>query len=345
MKAGIVGANGYSGVELIRLLINHPSVEVEMLISHATQGERIEEFYPHLSGVTDRPLEPFNADELAERTDVVFFATPAGVSKDLLPECLKRGLICIDLSGDFRLKDPQAYEAWYHKEPADRTLLGKAVYGLSEVRRRQIEGATFIANPGCYPTASLLGLAPALKDGAIKSGSIIIDGKSGVSGSGKKAVTASLYSEVNESVKAYKVGSHQHTPEIEQEIASLGGQDEKITFTTHLIPMTRGLMCTIYATLEKGYSTREFIELYRNFYEKSPFVRIRPLGSWPATKEVTGSNFCDIGLNVDGRTRHLTIVSVIDNVVKGAAGQAIQNLNISRGWDETTGLHMMPIYP
>lgn len=345
VKAGIVGANGYSGIELIRLLMNHPLVELEMLISHSTQGSEIQQLYPHLTGLLDRRLEDFDADELARRTDVVFFATPAGVSKDLLPECLKRGLICIDLSGDFRLKDPAAYEKWYQQSSADTALLNDAVYGLSEINRRQIAGARLIANPGCYPTASLLGLAPAVKDGAIDLGSIIIDGKSGVSGSGKSMVPGNLYCEANENVKAYKLGTHKHTPEIEQAVAAMSGKNESITFTTHLIPMTRGLMCTIYATLAKGYSTKEFLEMYERFYDKSPFVRIRPFGSWPSTKEVAGSNFCDIGLNVDGRSRRLTIVSVIDNVVKGAAGQAIQNLNIIKGWDEQTGLALAPIYP
>ncbi len=345
VKAGIVGANGYSGIELIRLLINHPLVEAEMLVSHSTQGSDIQQLYPHLTDLLDRRLEDFDADELARRTDVVFFATPAGVSKDLLPKCLEQGLICIDLSGDFRLKDPAAYEKWYRQAPADPALLATAVYGLSEINRKQIEGARLIANPGCYPTAALLGLAPAVKDGAIDLSSIIIDGKSGVSGSGKSAVPGNLYSEVNESVKAYKLGTHKHTPEIEQAIAAMSGEKESLTFTTHLIPMTRGLMCTVYATLAKGYSTKEFLEMYERFYARSPFVRIRPLGHWPSTKEVAGSNYCDIGLNVDGRSRRLIIVSVIDNVVKGAAGQAVQNLNIIKGWDEKTGLALAPIYP
>ncbi|MCO7176380.1 N-acetyl-gamma-glutamyl-phosphate reductase [Sporolactobacillus kofuensis] len=345
MKAGIVGANGYSGIELIRLLLNHPQIKLEMLISHSTNGENIQDIYPHLTGVIEKTLEDFDADELADRTDVVFFATPAGVSKDLLPECLKRGLICIDLSGDFRLNEAQEYTDWYHNQPADPTLLNDAIYGLAEINRKQIEGARFIANPGCYPTATLLGLAPVLTHDFIDLNSIIIDGKSGVSGSGKKAITGNLFSEVNENVKAYKLGQHQHTPEIEQTIAQISGEKHPITFTTHLVPMTRGLMCTIYATLDQGFSTRELLDHYEKFYEKSPFVRIRPLGTWPSTKEVLGSNFCDIGLNVDGRTRRLTIISVIDNVVKGAAGQAVQNLNIIKGWDEQTGLSFTPIYP
>ncbi|MFX3619412.1 MAG: N-acetyl-gamma-glutamyl-phosphate reductase [Sporolactobacillus sp.] len=345
MKAGIVGANGYSGVELIRLLLGHPLLELEMLVSHTTQDQKIQELYPHLSGLLDRQLEPFDAEELARRVEIVFFATPAGVSQTLLPECLEKGLICIDLSGDFRLKDPQDYERWYHRAPAEASLLADSVYGLPEINRKQIEGAKFIANPGCYPTATLLGLAPAVKEGGIDLSSIVIDGKSGVSGSGKKAITGNLFAEVNESVRAYKLGAHQHTPEIEQGLEALSGQKQAVTFTTHLIPMTRGLMCTTYASVTKGYSTKEWIELYQSYYEKSPFVRIRPLGSWPATKEVIGSNFCDIGLYMDGRTRRLTIVSVIDNVVKGAAGQAIQNLNIIKGWDEKAGLAFTPVYP
>lgn len=345
MKVGVVGANGYSGIELIRLLLNHPQIKLEMLISHSTKGEQLQNIYPHLSGIVEKTLEDFDADELAARTEVVFFATPAGISKDLLPECLKRGLICIDLSGDFRLKDPQEYADWYHKDPADAALLNDAVYGLSEINRRQIQGANFISNPGCYPTATLLGLAPLLKNKIIDLSSIIVDGKSGISGSGKKAIIGNLFSEVNENVKAYKLGQHQHTPEIEQTIEEISGEKHAITFTTHLIPMTRGLMCTIYATLEQGFSTRELLDHYEKFYENSPFVRIRPLGTWPSTKEVLGSNFCDIGLNVDGRTRRLTIVSVIDNVVKGAAGQAVQNLNIIKEWDEQTGLAFTPIYP
>ncbi|GEB76628.1 N-acetyl-gamma-glutamyl-phosphate reductase [Sporolactobacillus inulinus] len=345
MKAGIVGANGYSGVELIRLLLNHPQIKIEMLVAHSTTGMEISSIYPHLGGIVERRLEAFDADELAARTDVVFFATPAGVSKDLLPECLKRGLICIDLSGDFRLKNPQDYAEWYKKNPADAALLGDAVYGLSELNREQIEGASLLSNPGCYPTATLLGLAPVLQHDMIDLNSIIVDGKSGVSGSGKKAVIGNLFGEVNESVKAYKLDHHQHTPEIEQMIEEISGQKTAITFHPHLIPMTRGLLCTTYANLKQGFSTRELLEHYEKFYKKSPFVRIRPLGNWPATKEVLGSNFCDIGLNVDGRTRRLTIVSVIDNVVKGAAGQAVQNLNIIKGWDEQTGLTFTPIYP
>jgi len=345
VKAGIVGANGYSGVELIRLLLNHPQIKLEMLVAHTTAGTDIQSIYPHLDGIIERTLEDFDADELAARVDAVFFATPAGISKDLLPECLKRGLICIDLSGDYRLKNPQDYAEWYHLDPADQTLLNDAVYGLAEINRRQIEGATFISNPGCYPTAALLGLAPVLKNDVIDLTSIIIDGKSGVSGSGKKAALGNLFCEVNENVRAYKLGQHQHTPEIEQMIAQESGEQTAITFTTHLIPMTRGLMCTTYANLKQGFSTRELLEHYENYYEKSPFVRIRPIGTWPATKEVLGSNYCDIGLHVDGRTRRLTIVSVIDNVVKGAAGQAVQNLNIIKGWDEQTGLGFTPIYP
>ncbi|MFT8363400.1 MAG: N-acetyl-gamma-glutamyl-phosphate reductase [Sporolactobacillus sp.] len=345
MKAGVVGANGYSGVELIRLLLNHPYIELEMLVSHTTSGQKIQEIYPHFTGILDQELEPFDAEELARRVEVVFFATPAGVSKDLLPDCLDKGLICIDLSGDFRLKSAEDYETWYHNAAAEPARLEQAVYGLAEVNRKQIAGARCIANPGCYPTAALLGLAPAITDEAIDPATIIIDGKSGATGLGRKLLVGNLYTEVNESVRAYRLAAHQHTPEIEQALTALSGKQTAVTFSPHLIPMSRGLMCTIYASMSKGYSEREWLDLYQSYYEKSPFVRIRPLGTWPATKEVVGSNFCDIGLSVDGRTRRLMIVSVIDNIVKGAAGQAVQNLNIIKGWDEKAGLAFTPIYP
>ncbi|MFT8871802.1 MAG: N-acetyl-gamma-glutamyl-phosphate reductase [Sporolactobacillus sp.] len=344
MKAAIVGANGYGGIELIRLLLRHPYVELEMLVSHATQGQNIEELYPHLTGIVSKKLEPFNAEVMAARVDVVFFATPSGVSKMLLPQCVEKGLLCIDLSGDFRLRQPGDYEAWYQLKPARAEWLEQSVYGLSEVNRQAITEAKWIANPGCYPTAALLGLIPAIKEQAIALDSIIIDGKSGVSGSGRQALVDYSYTELNENVKAYKLGAHRHTPEIEQALSDVSGEPVHVTFSPHLIPMTRGLMCTIYATMTKGYSTSEWLALYETFYRKSPFVRVSPLGRWPSTKEVIGSNYCDIGLCADGRTRRLMIVSVIDNLVKGAAGQAIQNLNLIKGWDEEAGLSLSPTY-
>jgi N-acetyl-gamma-glutamyl-phosphate reductase len=345
MKAGIIGANGYGGAELIRFLKQHPFVEIELLISHSSSGKQIAAQYPHLSGLSEGKIESLNPSEITERADVLFFATPAGITKEILPHFLESGIKCIDLSGDFRLKDSGLYEKWYGKSPAKDEYLKKAVYGLPEINRETIKKAGLIANPGCYPTAAILGLAPAIQSSLLKYKPIIIDAKSGVSGAGRSPSLGNLFSEVNENVKAYKPGKHQHIPEIEQAITELSGKESCIMFTPHLIPMTRGIMCTMYAELAEELSAKEIHEIYQEVYKNDLFVRVRPLGELPATKEVYGSNYCDIGLSVDHRTNQLTIVSVIDNLVKGAAGQAIQNMNLLGGWDEQTGIHQMPVFP
>jgi N-acetyl-gamma-glutamyl-phosphate reductase len=345
VKIAIIGATGYSGVELIRFIQQHPYVSLEAIISTSQSGEALAELYPHLSTIIHHCLEALDVKKLATEVDLVFYATPSGVSKDSLPFFLEQGVPCIDLSGDFRLTSMVAYEAWYRHQPANDSYLKQAVYGLSEIFPEQIKEAPFIANPGCYPTATLLALIPALKQGWIDQHSIIIDGKSGVSGAGKNPSLATHYAEINENVRAYKLGAHQHIPEIEQVLSEFSDSPIKVTFSTHLIPMTRGIMCTIYANLLEPKMTADIIRFYKEFYEGHPFVRIRPEGIWPATKEVYGSNYCDIGFMSDPRTGRLTIVSVIDNVVKGAAGQAIQNMNLLQGWDETTGLTSTPVYP
>lgn len=345
MKVGIIGANGYSGIELIRFIDQHPFVSLEVIVSHSHNGVDIRDLYPHLHTLISHKLEDLDIDQIAKQVDLLFFATPSGISKDLIPEFYKKSITCIDVSGDFRLKDPNSYEKWYNASPADQELLNEAVYGLADVFKDQIPEAKVIANPGCYPTATLLGLIPAVEKGILDPHSIIIDGKSGVSGAGRKASIGTLFAEVNENVKAYKLGEHQHIPEIEQTLEKICGEEVKVTFSTHLIPMTRGIMCTIYATLTEDITVEEVIAMYKDFYKDSPFVRIRPIGEWPATKEVYGSNYCDIGFMVDCRTNRLTIISVIDNIVKGASGQAIQNMNLLYGWDEKTGLEVKPIYP
>lgn len=345
MKVSIIGATGYGGLELIRLLQHHPQVELTNIISGSQSGIELAHIYPHLSHIINDQLDDFQVEKLIGKTDIVFFATPAGVSKDTLPQLNEAGITCIDLSGDFRLKSPAVYEQWYQKTPAQQAHIDKATYGLSEIYREQIKQASFISNPGCYPTATLLALAPALQKGWIEQDSIIIDGKTGVSGAGRTVSLNTHFSETNENVKAYKLGAHQHTPEIEQVLSEVAGQDIKITFSPHLMPMTRGIMCTIYTKLSAPRSVKELIQLYQDFYESSPFVRIRPEGIFPSTKEVYGSNYCDIGFMSDPRTDRLTIVSVIDNLVKGASGQAIQNMNIMQGWDESTGLAVIPVYP
>ncbi|GIO86615.1 N-acetyl-gamma-glutamyl-phosphate reductase [Paenibacillus faecis] len=345
IKVAIVGSTGYGGVELIRFLLGHPRVEIASVISASSAGAPITEGFPHLSNLVTRPLDGVDPREIAEKADVVFTATPSGVSGKLVPQLLAAGLRVIDLSGDFRIKDGAVYETWYKHEAPEAGLLEKAVYGLSEVNGAQVKGAELISNPGCYPTATLLGLIPVLREGWIDPGSIIIDAKSGVSGAGRGTSLITHYAEINENLKVYKVNKHQHIPEIEQCLSEVAGEAVTVTFTTHLTPMTRGIMSTIYAGLTGTYTEENLVELYRQYYEGKPFVRIRESGKWPATKEVFGSNYCDIGFAADPRTGRLTIISVIDNVVKGAAGQAIQNLNLMMGWDETLGLQLSPVYP
>ncbi|GGN93138.1 N-acetyl-gamma-glutamyl-phosphate reductase [Saccharibacillus kuerlensis] len=344
-RAAIVGATGYGGAELIRLLQAHPHTEVTCVLSSSSSGTPLSGSFPHLTNIVELELEAIEPAAVKEKADVVFLATPAGVSAELTPRLLEQGLKVIDLSGDLRLKDGAVYEKWYKRSPASDDMLEQAVYGLSEVYGEKAAGHSVISNPGCFPTATLLGLIPAVRAGWIDPSSIIIDAKTGVSGAGRGIGLGTHYSEINESVKAYKVNAHQHIPEIEQVLGAEAGQEVIVTFTSHLIPMTRGILSTLYAKINGAHGTQEFIDLYRNFYAGRPFVRIRENGIMPATKEVSGSNYCDIGFSVDERTGRVTIVSVIDNMVKGAAGQAIQNLNLMMGWEESTGLHFVPMYP
>lgn len=345
IRAAIIGATGYGGVETVRLLLNHPHVEITSVVSSSNPGALLSDSFPHLNEIVTARLDGIDVELLKGKADVVFLATPHGVSAELSPKLLEAGLKVIDISGDFRLKSGDVYEQWYKHKPADPAYLEKAVYGLCEVFGDEVRGAQLIANPGCYPTATTLGLAPLAASGLIDLKSIIVDAKSGVSGAGRGLSMSTHFSEVNENFFAYKVNRHQHTPEIEQSISRLAGEEAVITFTTHLVPMTRGILATIYVQLKEERTEEELFSLYRSYYEGRKFVRIRNQGKYPATKEVTGSNYCDIGLSLDSRTGRLTIVSVIDNVVKGAAGQAIQNLNLMMGWDEATGLAFSPVYP
>lgn len=346
VKVAIVGSTGYGGVELIRFLLGHPEVEIVSVISASSAGLPISDGFPHLTDIVVQPLDGVDARQIAAKADVVFTATPSGVSAKLVPDLIQAGLKVIDLSGDFRLKDGAVYEEWYNHEAPEDNLLEQAVYGLCEINGDEVTRSSgLISNPGCYPTATLLGLIPALSAGWIDPQSIIIDAKSGVSGAGRGTSLMTHYGEINENLKVYKINKHQHIPEIEQSLSAVAGEQVTVTFTTHLVPMTRGIMSTMYASLKGEYTEADLVELYQQYYEGRKFVRIREAGKWPATKEVFGSNYCDIGFAVDPRTKRVTIVSVIDNVVKGAAGQAIQNLNIMMGWDETTGLKLSPVYP
>lgn len=350
MRVAIVGSTGYGGVELIRFLLQHPHVNITSVISSSTAGVPLADGFPHLTDIITDLLDGIDIDLIKSKADLVFTATPSGVSTELVPKLLKAGLKVIDLSGDFRLKSPGEYEQWYKHTAPEQTYLDQAVYGLVEMGGESVRDVDFISNPGCYPTAASLGLIPLLKADWIDRDSIVIDAKSGVSGAGRGLSLNVHYAEINENFKAYKINKHQHIPEIEQVLSDVAEEPVRITFTTHLVPMTRGIMCTMYAKLKSVVgqplvSEQEVVDLYRHFYKGRRFVRIRNVGKWPATKEVAGSNYCDIGFAVDNRTGRITIVSVIDNVVKGAAGQAIQNMNLMMGWEESTGLLFAPVYP
>lgn len=344
MKAAIIGTSGYGGGELIRILNNHPFFSIHSV--HTAREERPISFeYPHLTNIFDQVLTSIDPEKIVDESDVVFLATPSKVSGELVESFFHKDIKVIDLSGDLRLKESDSYRKWYKHEPVAKSVLDEAVYGLSEWNREKIADASLLANPGCYPTAALLGLAPVIKEKVIDPKSVIIDAKSGVSGAGRSPSLGTLYAELNENFKIYKVNEHQHTPEIEQQLSLWNGEEMKITFSTHLIPVTRGIMTTMYVNLKKEIDTLKLLDLYEETYSRHPFVRVRKKGIFPAVKEVKGSNYCDIGLHADSRTGRLTIVSVIDNLMKGAAGQAVQNANIMFGLDETAGLNLMPLYP
>lgn len=345
LNVAIVGASGYTGLELIRILHCHPEVAVTCLTSEQSAGKRISEVFPTLRGRCDLILENLEPVRVAEKADIIFTALPHKAAMEVVPTFLKLGKRVIDLSADYRLSDPAVYGQWYepHLNPSN---LKKAVYGLPEIRRAKIRGAKLVANPGCYPTSIILGLTPLLKNGLIHPHSIIADSASGVTGAGRAAKVDSLYCEVNEGYKAYGVGGvHRHTPEIEQELSLLAGEPLKITFTPHLVPMDRGILSTIYAAPLKELTTAGLVTLYEEFYHGEPFVRVLPQGNLPSTAFVRGSNFCDIALLVDPRTGRVIIVSAIDNLVKGASGQAVQNMNIVCGFPETLGLEGVGLFP
>ena len=345
LNVAIVGASGYTGLELIRILHCHPEVAVTCLTSEQSAGRKISDIFPTLRGRCDLILENLEPVRVAEKADIVFTALPHKAAMEVVPTFLKLGKHVIDLSADYRLSDPEVYGAWYepHLNPAN---LKKAVYGLPELKRAKIKGAKLVANPGCYPTSIILGLAPLLKAGMINLKEIIADSASGVTGAGRSAKVDSLYCEVNEGFKAYGVGGvHRHTPEIEQELSLLAGEPLLLTFTPHLVPMDRGILSTLYATPLIATSTEKLVRLYKDFYDGEPFVRVLPQGTLPSTAFVRGSNFCDIAPLVDQRTGRIIIVSAIDNLGKGASGQAVQNMNIVCRFPETMGLDLMPLYP
>lgn len=345
MKAAIIGATGYGGAELIRILQRHPNMSVHSVHATSLIGESLVNNYPHMQSFIDKNIEQVNITKIAKEVDVVFMATPSGVSTQMAAQFLAEEVKVIDLSGDFRIKDADIYSQWYGIEPAKDTLIDQAVYGLTEWVEEDFSKIDLISNPGCYPTSALLGLAPVVKAGLVDLNSIIIDAKTGVSGAGKGLSQATHYSETNDNFKAYKINEHQHTPEIEEKIKNWNQGLEYITFTPHLAPMTRGIMSTMYMTATEKITEDQLIELYCEMYKEDYFVRIRKKGDHPTTKDVSGSNFCDISITYDERTNRITIISVIDNLVKGASGQAVQNMNKMFGFEEKAGIDFMPLFP
>lgn len=344
MKVSIIGATGYAGAELLRLLLNHPQAEVVHITSESNTGIPISDVYPHLKGVYDMQLESLaDIKNIGADSDFVFIGLPAGHAMEIGRTLAELPTRIIDLGADYRFHDTSVYEAWYkvphtHKD-AER------VYGLAELNRDRIKNAKIIGNAGCYTTASILALAPLVKEHLVDVHSIVVDAKSGTSGAGRSAKLPNHFPELYDNFKAYGVATHRHTPEIEQALTDIGGERVLLNFTPHLVPMSRGILSTCYATLKEGVTEAEVTAAYHKLYDDEYFIRLRGLGSYPETKYVRGSNFCDIGWHLDARTRRVIVLSAIDNLVKGAAGQAIQNFNIACGFDETTGLKLAPVYP
>jgi N-acetyl-gamma-glutamyl-phosphate reductase len=344
LRVAIAGASGYTGFELLRILCAHPSVSVSMITSRQQRGQRIDDFYPALKRHCDLVFEETEPQRLAASSDLIFTALPHQASMDIIPALLERGVRVVDLSADYRLRDPEVYGMWYsaHKTPE---LLKEAVYGLPEFYREQIRSARLVANPGCYPTSVILAMAPALLRGLIDPETIIADSKSGVSGAGRGVALGVHFCEVNESFKAYKVAEHRHTPEIEQELSVLARRPVTINFTPHLVPMSRGILSTVYSNLKPGVSATDVEEAFRSCYGDELFVRLATPDQLPVSLQVRGSNYCDIGWKVDERTRRLIVISVIDNLTRGASGQAVCNMNIMCGLPEDEGLKDAPWQP
>ena len=343
-KVGIIGATGYTGMELLRFLIHHPNIEITALTSQKYAGIEIGQVFPALTDQIQIKCEELSAQRILEKTDFLFTAVPHKTAMEIVPIFHQKGKRIVDLSADFRLKDANIYEKWYQKHTA-ADLLPESVYGLPELHREEIRKAKIVGNPGCYPTGALIGLIPLVKNGLIAHEGIVVDSKSGVSGAGRDVVLESLFCEVNEGVKAYKVFAHRHTPEIDQELSQVARREIRVTFVPHLIPMDRGILSTLYVRLKKKMKTDELLNAFHDFYRGEPFVRIYPKGKLPNTKDVRGSNFCDIGVAVSEPDDRAVVVTAIDNLVKGASGEAVQNMNIMLGYPETMGLDVLPVVP
>lgn len=349
IKVGIIGAGGYAGVNLISILLRHPEVKIVWLISEeAHKGKQISELYPHLTGILG--LGCMTLDDLEKNlnaVDLVFLALPHGIAINYVPKIIKAGKKVVDLGADYRFGDEEVFKRWYGLEHPDKDLLKEAVFGLPELYRDKIKKARLIGNPGCYPTASILGLAPLVKNGLVELSTLIVDAKSGISGAGRGVNLKTHFCERNEGVAAYAVNNHRHMGEVSYQVSKLAGETVNVTFVPHLMPMERGILATIYGKMKNQKSKikiDELIKLYKEFYKGEPFVRVYESGE-PCTKFVAGTNYCDIGVSINQDSGTIIVMSVIDNLVKGAAGQAVQNMNLISGFEETAGLKQIALYP
>lgn len=345
IKVGIIGSTGYAGGELVRILTGHKDAEIVWYGSRSYIDKKYAEVYQNMFQIVDAVCMDDNMDALAEEADVIFTATPQGLCASLVNEEILSKTKIIDLSADFRIKDVSVYEKWYgiqHKSPQ---FIEEAVYGLCEINREKVKGARLIANPGCYTTCSILTAYPLAKEGLIDMSTLIIDAKSGTSGAGRGAKVPNLFCEVNENMKAYGITTHRHTPEIEEQLGYASKEQVVLNFTPHLVPMNRGILATEYAALTRKVSYEEVKAVYEKYYGKEPFIRVLDKGVFPETKWVEGSNYVDINFQIDERTGRIIMIGAIDNLVKGAAGQAVQNMNLAFGLPETEGLNLVPMFP
>jgi N-acetyl-gamma-glutamyl-phosphate reductase len=346
IPVGIVGASGYGGVQLVRLLLEHPGVELVYLGGEGSAGKTFSDLYPHLGRRADLLIEPIDLDEIANRCQVVFLSLPNGLAYKMAPTLIEKGCKVLDLSADYRFTDPSTYKTWYGGDRDDLAIAETAVYGFPELYRDRIAEAQLVGCPGCHVTTSLLALSPLLKQGLVIPETVIIDSKTGTSGGGRQAKVNMLLAEADSSLGAYGVVRHRHTPEIEQVCSDLAGHEVMVQFTPHLVPMVRGILATVYATLrDPGLVRDDLLTIYQAFYRNAPWVKILPSGVYPQTKWASGTNLCYIGIEVDPRTARVIVMSALDNLMKGQAGQAVQCLNIMMGWDETLGLPQLAFYP
>ena len=345
IRVGIIGSTGYAGGELVRLLINHKEAEIKWYGSRSYVDKKYADVYQNFFQIVDDKCMDDNMEALANEVDVIFTATPQGLCASLVNEDILNKVKIVDLSADFRIKDVETYEKWYGIEHKSPEFIEEAVYGLCEINREDIKNARLIANPGCYPTCSTLSIYPLAKEGLIDMSTVIIDAKSGTSGAGRGAKVDNLYCEVNENIKAYGVANHRHTPEIEEQLSYASGEEVFLNFTPHLVPMNRGILITAYATLKKDVTYEEVKAVYDKYYANEKFVRVLEKDVCPQTKWVEGSNYVDVNFKIDPRTKRIIMMGAMDNLVKGAAGQAVQNMNLMFGLKENEGLELVPMFP